>query len=71
MTPNFRKHLAWGSASLVFGVFLIWFANRQGFLGTQRDRFAIGVLAVAWIVVVALLGRYFRDNPVDIDPEDR
>ncbi len=63
MTPRLRRHLAWGGASLTFGLFLIFFGALQGlFVGESRG-FAITLFALIWLVTVGLLGRYFRDNP--------
>lgn len=63
MTPRGRKHLMWGAASLTFGLFLVYFGNERGLFGGESRWFAITVFALAWLGTVALLGRYFRDNP--------
>jgi hypothetical protein len=63
MTPRRRLHQAWGSASLVFGVILIWLGHEHQWFEGEGRWFGTGVAVVIWVTVVALLGRYFRDNP--------
>jgi hypothetical protein len=63
MTLHFRRHLAWASASLVFGLFLIYLGNSQHVFSPQGWRFPAAVFAIWWLIVVELLRRYLRDHP--------
>ena len=63
MTSSLRLHLAWASASLVFGLFLIYFGNSQHLFTADGWRFPAAVFAISWLIVVELMRRFFRDNP--------
>jgi hypothetical protein len=62
MTPWLRRHLAWASASLVFGLFLIYFGNSQHVFSADGWRFPAVIFGISWLIVVELLRRYFRDH---------
>jgi multisubunit Na+/H+ antiporter MnhB subunit len=63
MSLSFRKNLAWGTATLVFGISLIHFGSRLHLFERAGREFAIVVFVIALVAVAALIKRYFRDNP--------
>ena len=63
VTGKFHQHLAWGSASLAFGLFLIYFGNSRHVFSADGWRFPAVIFGISWLIVVELLRRYFRDNP--------
>ena len=56
-------HLLWGATSLVFGLFLIYFGNQQHLFAGEDRWLAAGVLALAWLSMVATTGFYYRHRP--------
>jgi len=57
-----HRRLAWHSASLTFGLLLIWFGHEKGLFSNPSTRtFEVCVFVVVWLLVVGLFRVWARD----------
>jgi hypothetical protein len=63
MSRERMRIIAWATASFVFGLVLIYQGVERNLFQGEGRHFAMGVFLIVWLVVVGVLGLYFKDNP--------